>query len=121
MNSEVRGVIAFQLIPFFVKLLAIPNAGTPSVHLLSIHIKEDVIAIKALSVCPVVIGVYFSIKRQFCKQKVDYRPCHSSVVVSLLVGMFVSKQRRDIQQFIENKIEDLASLALRYLLQFHVV
>ena len=31
-----------------------------------------------LSVCPVVIGVYFSIKRQFCKQKVDYRSYLSS-------------------------------------------
>ena len=121
MNSKVRCVVALQLIAFLPQLLAIPDAGFPSVLFLTIYIEINVFPVLTLAVGPVIIRIYFRIQGKLCKQEVCDRACHTSVIVPLLVGMLVGELWGNILQLVNNKLEYLTSFALRYLLQFHVV
>ena len=121
MNRKVRCVVALQLIAFLPQLLAIPDAGFPSVLFLTIHIEVNAFPILSLAVGPIVIRIYFRIQGKLCKQEVYDGACHTSVIVTLLVGMLIGELWGNILQLVNNKLEYLASFALRYLLQFHVV
>ena len=86
MNRKVRCVVALQLIAFLPQLLAIPDAGFPSVLFLAIYIEVNVFPVLTLAVGPVIIRIYFRIQGKLCKQEVCDRACHTSVIVPLLVG-----------------------------------
>ena len=103
------------------QLLTIPDAGFPSVLLLAIHIEVNAFPILSLAVGPIVIRIYFRIQGKFCKQEVYDGACHTSIIVTLLVGMIIGKLWGNILQLVNNKLEYLASFALHHLLQFHIV
>ena len=121
MYRKVRCVVALQRIAFLPQLLAIPDAGFPSVLFLTVHMEVNAFPVLTLAVGPVIIRIYFRIQGKLCKQKVCNRACHTSVIVALLVGMRIGELGGNILQFVNNKFEYLASFALHYLLQFYIV
>ena len=90
--GKIGFVIRFQTIAHFLQLVTVCDHRLPGIETVAVYLEKEILSVGTLSVCPVIVGVDFSIQCQFRQQEDNYGTGDASVIRTGLIAMNFTKQ-----------------------------